>query len=98
MNHDPSKPLVFASAIGIVGGLLLSLGIRRRRVFVRVRAAGSGPAAGPGSDEGAGVRVEVAGLARAEDERLKDEVRGFGKALRPTETTQKQQAEAGAAS
>jgi cytochrome c biogenesis protein len=94
INHDPSKPLVFASAIGIVGGLLLSLGIRRRRVFVRVK-----PAGGPdGGEDDGGLRVEVAGLARAEDDRLKDEVRGFGKALRPAQTTQKKQAEAGAAS
>ena len=72
INHDPSKTLVFVSAVGIVGGLILSLGIRRRRVFVRVKPAG---------DEA--IRVEVAGLARAEDARLRDEVRGVGRSLRP---------------
>jgi cytochrome c biogenesis protein len=72
INHDPSKTLVFVSAVGIVGGLILSLGIRRRRVFVRVKPAG---------DEA--VRVEVAGLARAEDARLRDEVKGVGRSLRP---------------
>lgn len=73
LNHDPSKMLVFVSAVGIVVGLIGSLGIRRRRVFVRV-----GPA-----DEQDTVRVEVAGLARAEDARLRDEVRGVGRGLRP---------------
>ncbi|WP_344659181.1 cytochrome c biogenesis protein ResB [Catenulispora subtropica] len=72
INHDPSKTLVFVSAVGIVGGLILSLGIRRRRVFVRVKPAG---------DEA--VRVQVAGLARAEDARLRDEVKGVGRGLRP---------------
>ncbi|MBW8805620.1 MAG: cytochrome c biogenesis protein ResB [Catenulisporales bacterium] len=72
INHDPSKKLVFGSAVGIVGGLILSLGIRRRRVFVRVKPATRNA-----------VRVEVAGLARAEDARLRDEVRGVGRSLRP---------------
>ena len=72
INHDPSKTLVFVSAVGIVGGLVLSLGIRRRRVFVRVKPT-----------EQDAIRVEVAGLARAEDERLRDEVRGVGRGLRP---------------
>jgi len=72
LNHDPSKMLVFVSAVGIVVGLIGSLGIRRRRVFVRVRPA-----------EQDAVRVEVAGLARAEDARLRDEVRGVGRGLRP---------------
>jgi cytochrome c biogenesis protein len=87
INHDPSKTPVFASAIGIVGGLLLSLGIRRRRIFVRVR---------PGGD---GLRVEVAGLARSEDARLRDEVKGIGSGLRPKRSKQAgqvKQAEAGA--
>ncbi|NUR62621.1 MAG: cytochrome c biogenesis protein ResB [Catenulispora sp.] len=76
INHDPSKTLVFVSAVGIVGGLILSLGIRRRRVFVRVKPAAQGAAQDA-------IRVEVAGLARAEDGRLRDEVRGVGRGLRP---------------
>jgi cytochrome c biogenesis protein len=77
LNHDPSKMLVFVSAVGIIIGLLGSLGIRRRRVFVRVRPAERDAA------QGDAVRVEVAGLARAEDARLRDEVRGVGRGLRP---------------
>ena len=75
LNHDPSKMLVFVSAIGIIAGLLGSLGIRRRRVFVRVKPAAAGQEA---------LRVEVAGLARAEDSRLREEVRGVGRGLRPS--------------
>jgi hypothetical protein len=62
--------------VGIVLGLIGSLGIRRRRVFVRVRPAD------PSRGEDV-IRVEVAGLARAEDARLRDEVRGVGRGLRP---------------
>jgi cytochrome c biogenesis protein len=76
LNHDPSKKVVFVSAVGIVLGLIGSLGIRRRRVFVRVRPAD------PSRGEDV-IRVEVAGLARAEDARLRDEVRGVGRGLRP---------------
>ena len=81
LNHDPSKMLVFVSAVGIIVGLLGSLGIRRRRVFVRVRPAVRDAAQIVA--QGDAVRVEVAGLARAEDARLRDEVRGVGRGLRP---------------
>src|SRR5581483_10593537 len=72
INHDPSKGLVLLSAIAIVLGLLGSLGIRRRRLFIRVRSA-----TGPGE----AVRVELAGLARAEDARLAEEVRSVAAVL-----------------
>ena len=78
INHDPSKQLVFPSAIAIVLGLVLSLGIRRRRVFIRVR---------PGGGDDGTVAVEIAGLARAEDARLRDEVRGVATALRLKQKT-----------
>ena len=84
LNHDPSKMLVFVSAIGIIVGLLGSLGIRRRRVFVRVRPVVLDEV--QSQEQGRSqntVRVEVAGLARAEDARLRDEVRGVGRGLRP---------------
>jgi cytochrome c biogenesis protein len=81
LNHDPSKMLVFVSAVGIIIGLLGSLGIRRRRVFVRVRPVEMDAAQVAAQSHA--VRVEVAGLARAEDARLRDEVRGVGRGLRP---------------
>lgn len=53
--HDPGKNVALVGAIAAVGGLLLSLFVRRRRLWVR---ATSGP-------DGATV-VEVAGLAKTE--------------------------------
>ena len=37
VTQDPGKLLALAASVGIVGGLLLSLMVRRRRVWVRVR-------------------------------------------------------------
>jgi cytochrome c biogenesis protein len=54
--HDPGKGVALIAAIGAISGLLLSLAVRRRRVWVR---------AGPGSD-GRTV-VAVAGLSRTEN-------------------------------
>jgi cytochrome c biogenesis protein len=71
--HDPGKtPALLAAALALVG-LLLSLFVRRRRVWVRA-------VAGPG-----GVTlVEVAGLARVEGEDrdgLTEQVDGLAAAL-----------------
>ncbi|HSR23929.1 MAG TPA: cytochrome c biogenesis protein ResB, partial [Candidatus Eisenbacteria bacterium] len=61
--HDPGKePALGAAALALVG-LMLSLFVRRRRVWVRVGAA-----------DGGRTLVEVAGLARAEGEGLAEEV------------------------
>ena len=38
--HDPGKGLALASAAAAIAGVMLSLGIRRRRVWVRVSPAG----------------------------------------------------------
>ncbi len=57
-RHDPGKALALAAALVALGGLVISLTIRRRRVFVRVV---------PGPPGQAGVTVHVAGLARGED-------------------------------
>jgi len=63
VKRDPAKRLVLLAAVGIVGGLLLSLRVRRRRVWVRATAAaGSG---GPG-EAPRRTLVEVAGLARSD--------------------------------
>ncbi len=53
--YDPGQPIALGSALAAVLGLLGSLGIRRRRIWVRV------------TEQGDGTRlVEVAGLARTE--------------------------------
>ena len=53
--YDPGQPIALGSAVLAVLGLLGSLGIRRRRIWVRVT-----------EDAAGGRLVEVAGLARTE--------------------------------
>ena len=72
VTQDPGKGLALLAASGMVLGLLLSLFVRRRRVWVRVRPAGDRPAedaasAGAESTSGRTV-VEVGGLARTDPE------------------------------
>ncbi len=55
VSYDPGKNIVFGAAVAVILGLLLSLRIRRRRVWVRVSSA----------DGGATV-VEAAGLGRTD--------------------------------
>ena len=73
-------------------GLRLGRGHRRGDCSARwgYGAAGCSCGSGPverdpdqGTEQGGVMRVEVAGLARAEDARLRDEVRGVGRGLRP---------------
>jgi cytochrome c biogenesis protein len=62
--RDPGTTPALFSAVLALAGLMLSLFVRRRRVWVRA------------TDDGGRTLLEVAGLARAEgDEGLSDEVR-----------------------
>lgn len=55
ITHDPGKPIVLGAVCAMVLGLVLSLAIRRRRVWVRA------------SDDGSGrTLVEVGGLTRTD--------------------------------
>lgn len=56
VSHDPAQLWVLVSAIAMIAGLLVSLVIRRRRIWVRIRPQGPGEAA----------TVEVGGLARTD--------------------------------
>jgi cytochrome c biogenesis protein len=60
VTQDPGKGLALLAAVGIVGGLMLSLFVRRRRVWVRVRPEDPST-------------VEVGGLARTDPERFQRE-------------------------
>lgn len=72
IRADPSKMYVLVFALLAMAGLAGSLFIPRRRVWVRVKPSdGDGDPAGTDST---GSRVEVAGLARGEDNRLSAEV------------------------
>jgi cytochrome c biogenesis protein len=62
VSHDPAQIWVLVFAMTMMGGLLVSLVIRRRRIWVRIRPAG------PGS-----VSVELGGLARTDNSGWGDE-------------------------
>jgi cytochrome c biogenesis protein len=75
VRHDPGKTGALAFALLAIAGLVLSLSVRRRRVFVRLDPVR--PASGDiGSDDPHARRtvVRVAGLARGEDAGLPQEV------------------------
>lgn len=55
LAHDPGKELALLSSVVAMAGLTLSLFVRRRRIWVRVK-----------DDESAGTLVQVAALARSE--------------------------------
>ena len=61
--HDPGKELALAAALLAITGLVLSLFVRRRRAWVRVRA-----------DDQGRTLVDVAGLGRTEAPGLADEI------------------------
>lgn len=58
IHHDGTQPFVLTFAILVLGGLLLSLFVPRRRVWIRAVDGADGP------------RLEYAGLARGEDPTL----------------------------
>ncbi|OBF81646.1 cytochrome C biogenesis protein ResB [Mycobacterium sp. 852002-51163_SCH5372311] len=65
VSHDPGQAWVLVFAITMMAGLLVSLLVRRRRVWMRLAPAG---------DEAAGtVNVELGGLARTDNSGWGDE-------------------------
>ncbi|WP_234788998.1 cytochrome c biogenesis protein ResB, partial [Mycolicibacterium fortuitum] len=73
VSHDPAQVWVLVFAMSMMAGLLVSLVVRRRRIWVRVGAA---PAATSGTGrpppEGT-VNVELGGLARTDNSGWGDE-------------------------
>jgi cytochrome c biogenesis protein len=65
VSHDPGQAWVLVFAITMMAGLLVSLLIRRRRVWVRLKLAGR---EAPGT-----VNVELGGLARTDNSGWGDE-------------------------
>ena len=63
VSHDPGQMWVLVSAITMMAGLLVSLLVRRRRVWVRLTPAGA-----PDT-----VNVELGGLARTDNSGWGDE-------------------------
>ena len=74
IRSDPGKSLTLVAALLSLAGLVASLVIRRRRVFVRV---------GPASEPGRTV-VSVGGLAKDDDEGMSDEIEHVLTALEGT--------------
>jgi cytochrome c biogenesis protein len=67
VSHDPGQVWVLVSALTMMAGLLVSLVVRRRRIWVRIApAGGNGAAAGT-------VNVELGGLARTDNSGWGDE-------------------------
>ncbi len=67
VSHDPFQSWVLVSAVAMMAGLLLSLLIKRRRVWVRVYRAGTV------SDGERRTVVELGGLARTDQAGWGDE-------------------------
>ncbi len=68
VRHDPGKGLTLAAALVTIAGLLASLLVRRRRIFVRV-TRGTPASARPGeaASEASATLVSVGGLAKNAD-------------------------------
>ncbi|OBB01310.1 cytochrome C biogenesis protein ResB [Mycobacteriaceae bacterium 1482268.1] len=62
VSHDPAQVWVLVSALTMMAGLLVSLIVRRRRVWVRIRPGDTGT-----------VSVELGGLARTDNSGWGDE-------------------------
>lgn len=68
VSHDPGQAWVLLFAVTMMGGLLVSLLVRRRRVWVRLT-----PDADPPDDAPGTVNVELGGLARTDNSGWGDE-------------------------
>ncbi len=71
VSHDPSQDAVLVAAIALLVGITLSLTIKRRRFWVRVTPATTGPGSPSTTDgrtvaAGNGSSVELGGLARTD--------------------------------
>ena len=75
ISHDPGKLLALAGSIAAILGLMLSLFVKRRRIWVRVEAL---PADEASASDGPGAatlhRVQVAGLSRTDSADVVGEV------------------------
>jgi cytochrome c biogenesis protein len=82
VTQDPGKGIALLASVGMVVGLLLSLFVRRRRLWVRVSGAGDGTRDG--------TTVEVGGLARTDAEAFAAEFAGITASLRTAAAPQRE--------
>jgi cytochrome c biogenesis protein len=76
VSHDPTQAYLLAAAAAMVAGLLASLGIRRRRVWLRFAPAAA-------VSEGSPTVVVVGGLARSDSGNFPDEFSALVGRLNP---------------
>jgi cytochrome c biogenesis protein len=80
VSHDPTQGWLLVAAVAMVAGLIGSLAVRRRRVWVRVRPGAGGP-----------TLVTVGGLARSDSGNFTEEFAALAgrlrEALAPPEPT-----------
>ena len=86
VTQDPGKGIALLASVGMVVGLLLSLFVRRRRLWVRVSGAGDGTRDGTRG----GTTVEVGGLARTDAEAFAAEFAGITASLRTAAAPQRE--------
>ncbi|OBI74024.1 cytochrome c biogenesis protein ResB [Mycobacterium sp. E740] len=75
VSHDPAQVWVLVFALTMMAGLLVSLVVRRRRVWIRIVPAGAGT-----------VSVELGGLARTDNSGWGDEFERLTQRLLPDAT------------
>lgn len=84
VHHDPTQNYVGGFAVLVVAGLLTSLLVPRRRMWVAV---------GPGDDDEDGLRLEYAALARGDDPAIERALADFaeqhGRALETAQPTER---------
>ncbi|ODQ88844.1 cytochrome C biogenesis protein ResB [Mycolicibacterium flavescens] len=76
VSHDPAQLWVLVFAMTMMAGLLVSLVVRRRRVWIRISPAGPGT-----------VTVELGGLARTDNSGWGDEFERLTQRLLPDATS-----------
>ncbi|OBG14725.1 cytochrome C biogenesis protein ResB [Mycolicibacterium celeriflavum] len=76
VSHDPAQVWVLVFALTMMAGLLVSLVVRRRRVWIRISPAGPGT-----------VAVELGGLARTDNSGWGDEFERLTQRLLPDATS-----------
>jgi cytochrome c biogenesis protein len=83
VSHDPAQVWVLVSALTMMAGLLVSLVVRRRRIWVRIAPGGPGT-----------VSVELGGLARTDNSGWGDEFeRLTGRLLEGRDVVQRKEEE-----
>jgi len=85
VSHDPTQGLLLIAAVAMVVGLLGSLGIRRRRVWLRITPASE-------ALDGAPTVVSVGGLARSDSGNFSTEFAALLRRLRTAATPTRESA------